>query len=115
MWNPYQQQYPTLPAQQVLQANGKASIDAIRLPPNSSVLVMDTTAPLVWLCVSDGLGNVASTPYDISPHKETPKEENSLEARIKALEERMNEYVKPYDVGTKQREAGKPVAEDSAD
>ena len=53
---------------------------------------MDNTAPIVWLCVSDSLGNVTSTPYDIAPHKEIPKEENGLEARILALEERMKNY-----------------------
>lgn len=44
----------TLPPQQILQANGKASIDAIRMSPNSSVLIADTTEPIVWKCVSDG-------------------------------------------------------------
>lgn len=59
-----------LPQQQILQANGKASIDALRLAPNSSVLIADQTAPIIWKCVSDSLGNVTATPFDISPHKD---------------------------------------------
>lgn len=83
-----------LPAQQVLQANGKASIDAIRLAPNSSVFVMDTTAPIVWLCISDSLGNVSATPYDIKQHTEpVPAENQGLEDRLRSLEETVNKLV----------------------
>ena len=71
-----------LPQQQVLQANGYASVSAMKMAPNSSVLVMDTTAPIVWLCTSDGLGNVTATPYDISPHKQP----ESIEDRLAAIE-----------------------------
>ena len=97
----YNSFYPNiLPAQQVLQANGKASVDAIRMAPNSSVLVLDTTAPLVWLCVTDGLGNVTATPYEITPHVETPPED-ALEKRLAAVEEKLKEvlYGKPDDGG----------------
>lgn len=84
----------TLPPQQILQANGKSSIDAIRMSPNSSVLVADTTAPIVWKCVSDGLGNVTKEAFDISHHKseeEVEKETtanllNDISERLKRLE-----------------------------
>ena len=84
----------TLPPQQILQANGKTSIDAIRMSPNSSVLIADTTQPIVWKCVSDGLGNVTAEPYDITRHKteeEVEKETtnnllNDISERLKRLE-----------------------------
>ena len=84
----------TLPPQQILQANGKASIDAIRMSPNSSVLIADTTQPLVWKCVSDGLGNVTKEAFDITHHKseeEVEKETtanllNEISERLKKLE-----------------------------
>ncbi len=84
----------TLPPQQILQANGKTSIDAIRMSPNSSVLIADTTAPIVWKCVSDGLGNVTKEAFDISHHKseeEVEKETtanllNDISERLKRLE-----------------------------
>ena len=86
MYTPPPQQTPNiLPSQQVLQAAGKASIDALQMAPNSSVLIMDTTAPIVWLCTSDGLGKVTSTAYDITTHKE-PQPIDSLEERVTRLE-----------------------------
>ena len=82
-----QTQTNVLPQQQVLQANGKASIDAIRMAPNSSVLIMDQNDPIVWLCTSDGLGKVTSIPYDITPHKEPPPVDvHGMEERIANIE-----------------------------
>lgn len=81
-----------LPPQQVIQVNGKQSVDAIRMSPNSSVLLMDNSAPIVWLCVSDGVGNVTSTAYDIMKHQETPPvDTKSLEMRVSKLEEIIND------------------------
>ena len=92
IYNPYQQVMPSLrqnvlPPQQILQANGKSSIDMIQMSPNSSVLIADATAPIVWRCVSDGLGNVTAEPFDIIPHKdEVQVQQESLEQRISRLE-----------------------------
>ena len=80
-----------LPPQQVVQANGKSSISALRMSPNSSVLIMDTTAPIVWLCTSDGLGNVTPIAYDITPHKDAPTPDvSSFEQRLSAVENGLN-------------------------
>jgi len=76
-----------LPPQQVLQVQGKPSIDMLQMSPNSSLLAMDMTAPIVWLCVSDGIGRVTATPYDIFLHKEPePVDNNTLLQRISNLE-----------------------------
>lgn len=81
------QQANVLPQQQIIQVNGKASVDTIQLAPNSSILVMDTSAPLVWLCVSDGVGKVTAKAYDIIEHKDTPPIDTvSLEQRLTAVE-----------------------------
>lgn len=86
-YNPYQFQ---LPQQQITQVNGKASVDTIQLAPNSSILVMDTSAPIVWMCVSDGVGKVTSTPYDIKVHEEVPPVDvQSIEQRLAKLESLM--------------------------
>lgn len=87
-----------LPPQQVIRVNGKASVDAIRMSPDSSVIVMDSTAPMVWFCVSDGLGNVTAEPFDIFPHKEK-KPEDEFEKRLAAVETQLKEVlnVKPDD------------------
>ena len=92
MYNYYSQFNNMLPAQQVVTANGKESVDKLRMAPNSSVLVMDTTAPIIWLCISDGLGNVTSEPWDISPHKEEPQE-SEIEKRLAALEDQLKEAL----------------------
>ena len=109
------QQQSILPAQQILKANGKASVDAVKMLPNSSVLIMDTTAPIVWMCVSDSLGNVTSTPYDVAPHKEQ-EPQTSLEDRLAAVEDSVNniltrleetENAKSNVGNVKQKQAGK--------
>ena len=83
-----------LPQQQVIQVNGKASVDTSQLAPNSSVLVMDTSAPIVWLCVSDGVGRVTSTPYDITEHKDEPAvDTKKLEERVAMLENLISGFV----------------------
>ena len=109
-YQPYQQpQQNMLPPQQVLQANGKASVNAMRMSPNSSALVMDTTAPIVWLCTSDSLGNVTSSPYDITPHKDAEKAQVSdFEARLTAVENIIKKWegmnnVKPDDGSVKSK------------
>lgn len=89
---PAPQQQNLLPPQQVLRANGKASIDALRMSPNSSVLVMDTTAPIVWLCTSDGIGTVSAQAYDITAHTEAP-EAGSVEARLASAEEQIQKIM----------------------
>ena len=90
-----QQSTPSLPAQQILKVNGEESVRQVRMAPNSSALAMDTTAPIVWLLVSDGVGSVTSTPYDISEHKMDQRQ--SLEERILILEEKINAITKSND------------------
>ena len=84
-------QHPVLPQQQIVQVNGKASVDTIQLAPNSSILVMDTSAPIVWMCVSDGVGRVTSTAYDIAVHKDAPPVDvGSIEQRLSAVEKKLS-------------------------
>lgn len=90
-----QQSTPSLPAQQILKVNGEESVRQVRMAPNSSALAMDTTAPIVWLLVSDGVGSVTSTPYDISEHKMDQRQ--SIEERILILEDKINELTKSHD------------------
>ena len=100
-----------LPPQQVVQANGKASISALRMSPNSSVLIMDTTAPIVWLCTSDGLGNVTPIASDIAPHKDTPTPDvSSFEQRLSAVENSVSGIITKWEemtnAGTKSNAGG---------
>lgn len=98
-YNPYMcPQQNILPPQQILQAKGKASIDMIRMSPNSSVLIADETAPIVWKCISDSLGNVSSIPFDITPHvDEEQKVQENLAAIVANLEERLKRLENDYE------------------
>lgn len=87
-----------LPPQQILQANGKASIDLIRMSPNSSVLIADTTQPIVWKCISDGLGNVSAKPFDITPHKtEEEVEKETMTTLLQSISERLDKLEVNYE------------------
>ena len=100
MYNPFQQQQQPniLPPQQIPQAKGKASIDMLRMSPNSSVLIADETAPIVWKCTSDSLGNVTAEAFDISPHKdEEQKAKENLSIVVNNLDERLRRLEDAYE------------------
>jgi hypothetical protein len=62
------------------------------MAPNSSILLLDETAPIVWLKVTDGAGYPTLNAYDITPHEdEVVAATKSLEDRIQKLEEIVNE------------------------
>ena len=128
MYNPYQTQFSMyqntpmqqsiLPQQQIMQSNGKPTFDTFRMSPNSSILIADTSAPIVWRCTSDGLGNVTSEAFDITPHKDASVLDvasitailTEMNTRITKLEEMNNEKSnsrKP----TKSSADDKPVQE----
>ena len=94
--NPSQQNI--LPPQQILQANGKASIDALRMSPNSSALIADSTQPVIWKCISDSLGNVSATAFDVFPHKdEATVQKESVSRSIESITERLDRLEKNYE------------------
>ena len=74
--------------QEIIRVNGRNGAMSIQMAPSSSVLVLDETAPLVWLCQTDGAGYLTVTPFDIAPHQEAPQVSvNDLSARLARLEE----------------------------
>ena len=100
--NPYvMSPYPQtlqFPQQQIPTANGKASVSNIKLAPNSSVLIADSIAPVIYKCVTDSLGNVTIETFDVTVHKdeEQVKQEQTeliladLVQRIERLENESN-------------------------
>ena len=77
--------------QEVVKVNGVNGVNAYQMAPNSSALLLDTTASMVWLVQTDGAGYKTSTPYDITPHQsEDEVQYKSLEERISKLEEVIN-------------------------
>ena len=95
--NPYQSrldamQQPMAQRCEITRVNGRNGAEAYQLPPNSSNLLLDETAPIVWLVQTDGAGYKSLTPYTISPYQAaSPVDVQSLEERVKKLEELINE------------------------
>ena len=94
-FNPYMPQQPYMPAQkcEVVRVNGENGARAFQMAPNSSVLLLDETDPIVWLKTTDGAGYPTITPYSITPYVKKEPEDlfKSLDERIKKLEELVNE------------------------
>lgn len=113
--NPYQNRLDQMSANmaqrcEIVRVNGKNGAEAYQLPPNSSILLLDETAPLVWLAQTDGAGYKTVTPYSIAPYQaQQPVDLNYLEERIKRLEEKVNEQSDVASV--KSKKSGKPTAE----
>jgi len=92
-YNPYLQNLvmPQTQVQKVVEVSGKNGAEAYMLAPDSSALLLDNTAPIVWLVKTDGAGYKTCVPYDISPHEaEEVTQYKSLEERIAKLEESIN-------------------------
>lgn len=76
---------------EVIHVNGQNGAQALQMAPNSSAIVMDDTAPLIWLCQTDGAGYKTVRAFDIAPHQDAHTASvGDLENRIKRLEEIVN-------------------------
>lgn len=99
-------QYPYINKQEVTRVNGRNGAEMYQLAPNSSILMLDETAPIVWLKVTDGAGYATLSPYNITPYEpEKPIDVHSLEERISKLEEALN--GKSDNISTQQKPGDK--------
>lgn len=95
--NPYQTRLENFQPNQlkkfeIIHVNGENGAKSFRMAPNSQCLLLDDTAPLIWLCQSDGAGYHTVTPYTIAPYQNKEIiDTKSLEARIAKLEAIINE------------------------
>lgn len=107
--NPYQSrldamQQPQQTAYQITRVNGKNGADAFQMPPNSAILLLDETAPIIWLKQTDGAGYPTCTPYQIAPYQAQPEPDfNSFNERLTRLEEKFNEQSHVADVKPSKR------------
>lgn len=82
---------PPAPHYEIIKVNGEAGARNFRMGPNSSALLLDETAAIVWLAQTDGTGYLTVTPFDLAPHQAAPQVDlNNLVARVSALEELVN-------------------------
>lgn len=91
-FNPAVQPYSApAPHYEIIKVNGEAGARNFRMGPNSSALLLDETAAIVWLAQTDGTGYLTVTPFDLAPHQAAPQVDlNKLVARVSALEEIIN-------------------------
>jgi hypothetical protein len=76
---------------EIVRVNGENGARAFQLPPNSNVLLLDESAPLVWLVQTDGAGYKTVAPYTITPYQTAPVPDLGwLEQRITRLEGMLN-------------------------
>lgn len=109
---PFQPWNQNLQRQEIIKVNGQNGAKAFQMAPNSSALLLDESAPIIWLIQTDGAGYKTEIPYSITPYQAQPEPDiNSLEMRIKRLEEIIND--KKSDTGSNKR--NKQTAVDSAE
>lgn len=71
--------------------NGIESARNYPLPTNSSALVLDNNAPIVYMITTDSAGFKTIKPYAISEYKPEPEVDvRSLLNRVDAIERRLN-------------------------
>lgn len=76
----------------ILKVSGINGVNALNLAPNTSVLALDETAPIVWFVSADGAGYKTPTPYDITPHKDQQAAmQSNFEERLTRLEQIVND------------------------
>ena len=92
MYNGNLSQYPYGLRQEVIRVNGRNGAEAYQMPPNSSVLLLDESSPIVWLKVTDGASYPTINGYVITPIKERNATDaiSEMEERIARLEEKVN-------------------------
>ena len=90
--SPYSRTQPFLSSipqhYEIIRVNGQAGAKNFRMAPNSSALLLDETAPILWCAQTDGAGYLSVTPFDILPHQTpAPVDLNDLLMRVSNLEE----------------------------
>ena len=94
-YNPYG--FNRFPTYEVIKVNGKPGVDAFQMGPNSSILLLDETANLVWLAQTDGAGYKTATPFTITPFVEKPPVDmNALTEKIDNIEAELKELREMY-------------------
>lgn len=82
---PQMQQIPR--KTEIIHVNGQNGAQAFQMVPNSQALLLDDTAPIVWLAQTDGAGYKTVTPYTIAPYQPEPEIDlKDIDARLRKIE-----------------------------
>lgn len=81
---------PAYEQTEVKRVNGSQGVDAYQMAPRSSILLLDMTAPLVWLVQTDDAGFKTKTPYKIEPYvQESVPDQKSIDDRFSSIDQRL--------------------------
>lgn len=105
---PFQPQFQQAPRKtEIIHVNGQNGAQAFQMMPNSQALLLDDTAPLVWLAQTDGAGYKTVTPYSIAPYQPEPEISlRDIDARLRKIEEVVNN-AKPNTSSSKKQQTNK--------
>lgn len=85
--NYYQNSFQPQPHYEIITVNGKPGVDAFKMAPNSSTILVDETGNLIWFVRTDGAGYKEATPFTITPYVEQPPVDiNALCNKVSELE-----------------------------
>lgn len=91
--------------QQIIKVNGENGARAYQMMPNSSALLLDETAPLVWLKETDSVGYPTLSAFKIEPYVPEPQPDfKELMDRITSLEERLKNNEQSHRNGNAQKQ-----------
>lgn len=91
--------YGYLQPQHIPTAQSEESLKKLRMAPDSDVMIMHDTEPIVYICQTDSLGTMSYEAYDLVKRK-SKEEENQdrvmnalmlMNQRLENLEARLNE------------------------
>lgn len=101
------------PHYEIIRVNGEAGAKNFRMGPNSNALLLDNTAPRVWLAQTDGTGYLTVEPFKIMPEQQAEQIDlNNLAARVAQLEEIINDKSNSFSTkqSKKQRQQSNSIA-----
>lgn len=100
IYNPNQQfNFQMYQPLKIPRVNGEESARKYNMPNSSEVLLLDTEEPIVWLVQTDDAGGRTVDPLPIVlPVSEEKKAMDTLEERVRKLEEAMKRESRAVDV-----------------
>lgn len=76
--------------QHVERVHGEAGVDQYKMAPNSDVILLDETAPLIWFVQTDAAGYKTKYPYNITPYKKQEEPDiNEFDQKLQSFDERL--------------------------
>lgn len=79
-----------MPKQEITEVYGVQGAQAYQMPPNSSVILLDASNPIVYIKKTDGAGSPSIISYKLMPIQ-NESNTSELEKRVQKLEEIVNE------------------------